>query len=349
VDHRADIYSLGVVFYEMLTGEVPMGRFEPPSKRVQVDVRLDEVVLRALEREPARRYQQVSEIKTGVETITSTTPAAAAAAPVAPAPAPANPPPRFVDWVVKPMMGLALFYWLSTSFGRGWLHLLGSILLTSVPPCLYFLWRYQVASQGLHLWQIPPAVRRRGHWREARLMAAFLAAILVGMAAFGSASGAFLRLLFGASFVYFLLLVRSLKRTLAEGRAEIEAGRWTPPKEAPTPLRYALNLWYVLVPIGVVVASVAVFFVKDLFSNVLILLIVLGALTIVVLELRWRQQIQQARERGLWPPLGEFPSLEHVKGLAQAGEKKLAIKLYRRIHGVSLAEARAAVEKLAGH
>src|SRR5205085_9898794 len=69
VDHRADIYSLGVVFYQMLTGELPGKRIEGPSKKFHLDVRLDEVVLRALEKEPERRYQQASEFKTQVETI----------------------------------------------------------------------------------------------------------------------------------------------------------------------------------------------------------------------------------------------------------------------------------------
>ena len=91
VDHRADIYSLGVVFYQMLTGELPIGRFAPPSKKVQIDVRLDEVVLRALEKEPERRYQQASQLKTHVETIATSPP------PCATGSASVSPPDRWPD------------------------------------------------------------------------------------------------------------------------------------------------------------------------------------------------------------------------------------------------------------
>ncbi|MFK8114039.1 MAG: serine/threonine protein kinase, partial [Rubripirellula sp.] len=61
-----------VVIYEMLTGELPIGRFAAPSAKVEIDVRLDEVVLRTLEKEPQHRYQRASQIKSDMQSIAST-------------------------------------------------------------------------------------------------------------------------------------------------------------------------------------------------------------------------------------------------------------------------------------
>lgn len=92
VDHRADIYSVGVMLYEMLCKETPQGVFEPPSMRVGCDASLDQIVIKAMNRDPEKRYQSTQEMQADVEAARTPVPsparssmaAAKAETPVAP-------------------------------------------------------------------------------------------------------------------------------------------------------------------------------------------------------------------------------------------------------------------------
>ncbi len=70
-DSRSDLYATGVVFYEMLTGELPIGRFDLPSQRRpgECDRRIDGIVERSLEKDPERRYQRAGEMADAVSAI----------------------------------------------------------------------------------------------------------------------------------------------------------------------------------------------------------------------------------------------------------------------------------------
>jgi len=58
------------MLYEMLTGDLPRDHFPPPSqKKVEVDVRLDEVVLKAMASEPERRYPTATDMRTEVDAV----------------------------------------------------------------------------------------------------------------------------------------------------------------------------------------------------------------------------------------------------------------------------------------
>ncbi len=69
VDHRADIYALGVMIYQMVTGQLPRGAWKPPSEKADVDAHWDKIVSHALQTDPSDRYASVSEIKTDISSI----------------------------------------------------------------------------------------------------------------------------------------------------------------------------------------------------------------------------------------------------------------------------------------
>jgi serine/threonine-protein kinase len=92
-DERADIYATGVVLYEMLAGELPIGHFAALSRMrpKECDSRIDEIVERSLAKSPDDRYQRASEMGAAVSRVLS-----AAMAPEPP-PAPEAPPRKGPD------------------------------------------------------------------------------------------------------------------------------------------------------------------------------------------------------------------------------------------------------------
>jgi hypothetical protein len=123
LDGRADLYAVGVMLYNMLTGTIPRGAFRMPSTTLQTDARFDKIIGKAMEMDRERRYQTALDLRRDLDVIL-TTPAAKAGgqtlpaqaalpqkpmgkSPSAPGPKPVTKPQSPAQQATKPAAGKA--------------------------------------------------------------------------------------------------------------------------------------------------------------------------------------------------------------------------------------------------
>lgn len=73
-DKAGDIYALGVILFEMLSGTPPRGAWQPVSQQRRVDARLDEVLAKAMHAQPEQRWKSAGAMLAAVEEILHTPP-----------------------------------------------------------------------------------------------------------------------------------------------------------------------------------------------------------------------------------------------------------------------------------